>query len=354
MKSTGWLSVFIIVGVLTALAIGFSSQFARYTVAYDDEQQGLQQQIIIKFSFVVAENTPKGIAARHFAQLVQQKTSGRVKVELFPDGSLYNEPDEMDALRSGNVHMIAPSFSNLSEVFPEWMVMDLPYLFADEKAVEEAFQGAIGEMLFKPLPSKGLIGLGLWGNGFQQLTSNLRPIIHPRDFKNVTFRILPSKVTETRFRLLGSKTIPIPFNQVYKSMEAGIVDGGEYTISNIYSRKFYQVQKYLTISNHTYLGYAVLMNKAFWDQLPDDIQTSIQEAMQETNAFARQNAIAMNNEQEMLLRRTGKMTIHTLTKEESAEWKQALEPAYQLNESSIGKPLMDAVRKLRNNDNTPS
>ncbi|SDO59370.1 C4-dicarboxylate-binding protein DctP [Paenibacillus sp. yr247] len=347
MRTFVGITMFLLIGLLTALGFGFSWQFNNGPLVNDDEQIGLGQQTIIRFSYVVAENTPKGLAAQKFAQLVKEKTYDTIKVELFPNGTLYNEPDEVGALQKGSIQMIAPSFSNISEVVPEWMVMDLPFVFQNEEDVDKAFQGKIGTILLRKLEPKGIVGLGIWANGFQQMTSNRGILAHPEDFRDLKFRILPSKVIESQFRQLHAKTVPIPFNQVYRSMESDQVDAGENTISNIYSKKLYQVQKYLTISNHAYLGYGVLMNKVFWDKLTAEQQKTINEAMQEATIWANQNAIALNSKQWNELQKIGQMNVHILSKEERDEWQQALEPVYEEAQSYIGKELMDAVNELR-------
>ncbi|KRE40076.1 DctP family TRAP transporter solute-binding subunit [Paenibacillus sp. Soil724D2] len=347
MRTFFGITLFILIGLLTAVGFGFSWQFNNGPLVGDDEQIGLGQQKVIRFSFSVAENTPKGLAAQEFARLVKEKTNDTIKVELFPNSTLYNDTEEVAALQGGSIQMIAPSFSNISEVVPEWMAMDLPFAFQNEEAVEKAFRGKIGDILMRKLEEKGIIGLSFWANGFQQMTSNRGMLVHPEDFRDLTFRILPSKVIESQFRHLNAKTVPIPFNQVYRSMESGLVDGGENTISNIYSKKMYQVQKYLTISNHAYLGYGVLMNKAFWEKLSADQQKTINEAMQETTVWANQNAIEVNRKQWNELQRIGQMNVHLLSKEERDEWQQALEPVYEEAGSYLSKDLMDAVNELR-------
>ncbi|NRF93547.1 DctP family TRAP transporter solute-binding subunit [Paenibacillus frigoriresistens] len=347
MRAFVGITMFLLIGLLTALGFGFSWQFNNGPIVGDDEQIGLGRQTIIRFSFVVAENTPKGLAAQKFAQLVKEKTNDTIKVELFPNGTLYNEPDEVGALQKGSIQMIAPSFSNISEVVPEWMVMDLPFIFQNDEDVAKAFQGKIGNILMRKLEPKGIVGLGFWANGFQQMTSNRGTLAHPEDFRDLKFRILPSKIIESQFRQLNAKTVPIPFNQVYPSMESGQVDGGENTISNIYSKKLYQVQTYLTISNHAYLGYGVLVNKVFWDKLSAEQQKTINEAMQEATVWANQNAIEINRKQWNELQRIGQMNVHILSKEERNEWQQALEPVYEEAQSYISKELMDAVYELR-------
>lgn len=347
MRTLWGIGLFVLIGLVTAIGIGFFSQFNHAPSAYDDEQIGLGRQTVINFSYVVAENTPKGLAAQEFARLVEEKTNDGVKVELFPNASLYNETNEVEALRHGKVQMIAPSFSNISEVVPEWMVMDLPFAFRNEEAVEEAFQGKIGDILLRKLEPKGMIGLGFWKNGFQQMTSNRGLLVHPEDFRDLRIRILPSKVIQAQFDQLKASTVSIPFNQVYRSMETGKVDAGENTISNLYSKKLYQVQKYLTLSNHAYLGYGVLMNKSFWNKLPQNQRKAIEEAMQETTAWANRNAVATNRKQWEELKKKSQMDVHVLSLEERNEWQRALEPVYQEVAPYIGKELIEAVNELR-------
>ncbi|MEK8129100.1 DctP family TRAP transporter solute-binding subunit [Paenibacillus filicis] len=347
MRKWSGIALFVVLGFATAVGFGFFAQFTSAPRYHDDEQQGLSEQTVIRFSFIVAENTPKGLAAQEFARLVRQKTNDIIQVQLFPNGTLYNETDEITALQRGSIQMVAPSFSNISEIVPDWMAMDLPFAFANEEAVQNAFHGKLGDMLMKKLEAKGMIGLAFWPNGFQQMTSNRGELIHPQDFRGLKFRILPSRVIESQFRQLEASTVRIPFNQVYRSMESSIVDSGENTISNIYSRKLYQVQRYLTVSNHAYLGYGVLMNKEFWARLKPEEQRAVTEAMEEATAWANRNSAALTQKQWEELKKTGGMDIHNLTPEERQEWQQALEPVYEEMRPHIGKDVMDAVQELR-------
>jgi C4-dicarboxylate-binding protein DctP len=347
MKSVWGIGLFVLFGLLTAFGIGFWPLLSKSSNVYDEEQLGLGQERVIKFSFVVAENTPKGLAAQRFAELVKEYTKGRVKVELFPDGILYNEPDEVDALRRGNVQMIAPSFANISEIAPAWTVMDLPFAFANEDAVQEAFDGAIGKRLFQELGKRDIVGMAFWKNGFKEMTSNKGPIVRPSDFQGLRFRILPSQVIDMQFRELGAKTVAIPFNQVYRNLESGGVNGEENAISNIYTKKFYQVQKYITLSNHGYLGYGVLMNKPYWERLPSTLQKAIQKAMDETTRWANDNAVALNNKELRELKALPGVQVQELTQEQREEWKVALDPVYEQSEPVIGKELIGEVRQLQ-------
>ncbi|CAG7615316.1 C4-dicarboxylate-binding periplasmic protein DctP [Paenibacillus solanacearum] len=339
--------LFILAGLAAAAAIGFYPAFVGEPVVQDDEQTGFDKTLVMKFSHVVAENTPKGLAAQKFADLVKEKTSGRVSVEVFPNGVLYTEKDEVDALMRGDIQLIAPAFANISERVPAWELFDLPYAFLSEEAVEEAFAGEIGRILFKKLESSNMAGLAYWSNGFKQMTSNRGPLVRPEDFRGQRFRILPSKVIEAQFTLFGARTIAIPFNDVYRGYETGIADGGENTISNIYTKRFYKVQQYMTISNHGYLGYGVLTNKKYWDKLPESVRKAVKEAIDETSAWANRNAIQMNQAQLDDIRTHSTIQLHLLTSSERAEWMQAWDPLYRQFERTIGRELIEEVRRLQ-------
>ncbi|MGG3161020.1 TRAP transporter substrate-binding protein [Geobacillus stearothermophilus] len=322
-----------------------SQQVGREPLVYDDEQKGLQNQIIIYFSHVVAENTPKGLAAQKFAELVEQKTDGRVKVEVFPNGSLYSDGEELDALLRGDVQMIAPSFSKVTELVPEWQVLDLPFLFRDEDDVCRVFTGEIGAELLEMLEAKKIKGLALWSNGFKQMMSTTRPLIAPDDFRGLRFRIMPSEVIEKQFRLLGGEPVAVSFDHVYRALEQHEFDGQENTISNIYSKSFYKFQPYITISNHGYLGYAVMMNQAFWDHLPKDIQQKITEAMAEATQWNLQESKAQNERELQQLKRREDVFLYRLSEEEKRKWEQKFAPLYEEFAKRFGARLLDEIRE---------
>ncbi|AFH65433.1 DctP family TRAP transporter solute-binding subunit [Paenibacillus caseinilyticus] len=337
----------VLTGVAAALVIGFYPAFLTSMVVEDDEQLGFHDKIVIQFSHVVAENTPKGLAAQDFARRVKEKAGGRIKVEVFPNGVLYNETNEVEALMNGEIQMIAPALSNISERVPAWQLFDLPYAFLSEKAVDEAFHGEIGRLLNAKLEDEHMVGLTFWSNGFKHMTSNRGPIVHPGDLSGQRFRVLPSRVIEAQFSLLGASVIPIPFNNTYQAMETGMVDGGENTVSNIHSKKFYEVQKHMTLTAHAYLGYAVLVNEAFWKGIPSHEQSLIREALEETSAWANRNAQEMNASQLRELERYKGIRIHRQTAEERLEWIKAMEPLYRDFEGVIGTELMNQVRALQ-------
>ncbi|MGD8190545.1 DctP family TRAP transporter solute-binding subunit [Brevibacillus ginsengisoli] len=348
MRSIIGISIIIIGILITAVVIGFRSELGSNNLSYDDEQKGLNQRIIIKFSHVVAENTPKGLAVDQFANLVSEKTNGKVEVQVYPNGILYSDKDEFQALWQGNIQMIAPAYSKISTLYPSWMVLDLPFAFPNQQAVDESLHGEIGQILFHTLESKNMKGLAFWSNGFKQVTSNQHPILTPKDFREQKIRIMPSKVLEDQYRLLGAQPVPIPFNEVYQNIENGTVDGQENTISNIFTKRLYLGQKYLTLSNHGYLGYAVIVNKSFWDKLPSDIQDKIQEALQETSVWNNQKAVSMNEKQLNELRTMSVLQIHELTNEQRNQWIQATDPLYNKYADTIGYGLVNKVKQIRN------
>ncbi|MEJ8545500.1 DctP family TRAP transporter solute-binding subunit [Brevibacillus borstelensis] len=344
MKSFISITLIVLLGFLSAIMIGFRTDLPFSSLAYDEEQEGLQDRLIIKFSHVVAENTPKGLAVERFSRLVKEKSNGRIEVQVYPNGILYSDISEYDALRKGDIQMIAPAFSNLADKVPEWSVLDLPFVFRDEDDVEEAFNGEIGRLLFESLEPFDMKGMAFWNNGFKQMTSN-RPLQRPEDFARQRFRIIQSKVLEAQFQALGAKGYGAPFTDVYQKLASGQVDGQENTISNIYTRRLYQVQRYMTLSNHGYLGYAVIMNKRFWEELQPEKQAIIREALEETTAYSNQQALAINEQQWNQLQKMP-LEIHELTPPEREAWQKAMKPVYDTFAPIIGPAIMKELEKL--------
>jgi C4-dicarboxylate-binding protein DctP len=341
-----WLGIglFIAIGLFTAYVVGFRPQ-STGPLPTDDEQTGLKERIVIKFSHVVAENTPKGLAAAHFAQLVKSMSHDRVEIQVFPNGILYSDDTEIAALQSGDIQMIAPSFSKMNAIDPAWMVMDLPFAFANQDAVNTALKGDLGRRLFATLGTHQMQGVAYWGNGFKQMTSVLRPLRVPDDFRSQTFRIQSSPVLVSQFKAFGAKTSIIPFNEVYGNLKDKSVDGQENTISNIMSKRLYLVQKYMTISNHGYLGYVVIFNKEFWDGLPADVRQMLQKALDETTVWLGKTMNTLHEQELHKLKEISGLQIHTLTADERAQWVRKLAPLYGQFRSTIGSDLMDDIGK---------
>lgn len=313
--------------------------------AVDNEQWGREEKTVLKFSHVVAENTPKGLAARRFADLVQTKSKGRIQVEVYPNGQLVRDEEEIQALLDGQVQLIAPSTGKLAELFPAWQVFDLPYAFPDQAAVVEAMEGPVGQKLFRTLQRRGLRGLAMWDNGWKQMTSSKRPLVMPADFAGQRFRVQPTRVLVEQFKALGATGIAVPFDQTFRALETGQVDGQENTPSNIYWKKFHEVQRYMTVSNHGYLGYTVMTNALFWENLPEEVRLILMEALAETTTWVRVNAGRLN-QQDMDRIKMGRIEVHIQAAHERAAWETALHPVYEYFAREIDAELIQAIREL--------
>ena len=245
-----------------------------------------QAPIVIKFSHVVAPNTPKGKGADKFKELAEKYTNGKVKVEVYPNSTLYKDKEELEALQLGAVQMLAPSNSKFGPMgIKDFEVFDLPFLLPNLASLRKVTEGPIGKKMLKLLEPKGMIGLAYWDNGFKQMSAN-KPLRMPEDYKGLKFRIQSSKVLEAQFRLLGATPQVMAFSEVYQALQTGVVDGQENTPSNMYTQKFHEVQKYTTLTNHGYIGYVVVVNKKFWDGLPADVRGQLDKAMKEATVYA--------------------------------------------------------------------
>jgi C4-dicarboxylate-binding protein DctP len=304
-----------------------------------------QAPIVIKFSHVVAPDTPKGKGAQRFKELAEQRTNGRVKVELYPNSQLYKDKEELEALQLGSVQMLAPSLAKFGPLgVKEFEVFDLPYLFKDTGPFRAATDGPLGADLFRRLEPKGIKGLGYWDNGFHIMSAN-KPLHNVADFKGLKMRIQSSKVLDAQMRALGAIPQVMAFSELYQALQSGVVDGTEGVPSNFYTQKIFEVQKHMTLSNHGHLAYALIVNKKFWDGLPADIRTQLEGAVKDSTTYA--NAIATTENAAALqsIKASGKTTVYTPTPAETLEWKKALMPVHKEMESRVGKATVEAAYK---------
>jgi len=301
--------------------------------------------IVIKFSHVVASDTPKGKAADKFKELAEKYTDGKVKVEVYPNSTLYKDKEELEALQLGAVQMLAPSNSKFGPIgIREFEVFDLPYILPDLKTLRKVTDGPLGGRLLKLLDSKGMTGLAYWDNGFKQMTAN-RKLLAPADFKGLKFRIQSSKVLEAQFRALGSIPQVMAFGEVYQALQTGVVDGQENTWSNIYTQKMHEVQKYATVTNHGYIGYVVVVNKKFWDGLPADIRAGCEKAMKEATEYGNGQSAKENEDALAEIKKAAKTEIVALTPEQDEAMRKAMMPVYKDVASRVGQPLIDEFLK---------
>lgn len=304
-----------------------------------------QAPILIKFSHVVAPDTPKGRGADKFKELAEKYTGGKVKVEVYPNSQLFKDKEEVEALQLGAVQMLAPSLAKFGPLgAKEFEVFDLPYILPDKAALRRVTDGALGKRLFDKLQSKGITGLAYWDNGFKVMSAN-KPLRAPADFRGQKMRIQSSKVLEAQFRALGAIPQVMAFSEVYQGMQTGVVDGSENTPSNMFTQKHHEVQKYITLSDHGYIGYAVITNKKFWDGLPPEIRTELDKAMKEATTYANEVADKDNAEALDEMKKSGKTTFITLSADEKAAWKAALEPVTADMAKRVGKDVIEEFQK---------
>jgi C4-dicarboxylate-binding protein DctP len=304
-----------------------------------------QAQTVIKFSHVVAENTPKGQAALKFKELAEKKLPGKVTVQVFPSSQLFGDAKELEALLLGDVQFIAPSLSKFDRYTKKLQVFDLPFLFEDVDAVDHFQSGPQGKALLESMKSRGLLGLAYWHNGMKELSTNKDVLKRPEDVKGLKFRIQASDVLEAQFRQLGANPQKMAFSEVYQALQTGVVDGQENTWSNIYSQKFFEVQKTVAETNHGVIDYMVVANAKWWDGLPADVKKGLSEAMAEATAYGNKIANDINEADKKRIADAGKAKIQKLSKEDVAAWRAAMEPVWKKFEADIGRDLIDAALK---------
>jgi C4-dicarboxylate-binding protein DctP len=307
-----------------------------------------QQPIIIKFSHVVASDTPKGKGADKFKELAEKYTDGKVKVEVYTNSTLYKDKEELEALQLGAVQMLAPSLAKFGPIgIKEFEVFDLPFVLPNKEALRRVTDGPLGKRLLTLLEPKGMIGLAYWDNGFKDMSAN-KPLHMPADFKGLKIRIQSSKVLEAEIRALGAIPQVMAFSEVYQALQTGVVDGAENPPSNIYTQKMHEVQKYIMLSEHGYVGYAVIVNKKFWEGLPADIRSQLEKAMTEATAYTNSIAQKENDDAMETMKKSGLTQIVPLTAEEKQAWRTALLPVYQEMAARVGQGTIDEFEKEAN------
>ena len=321
----------LVIGAVAAAVLATSGVAAEYT---------------LKFSHVVSDNTPKGKAARFFEQRLEELSKGRIDVQVYPSSQLYKDNAVLKALRLNSVQMAAPSFSKFGKIVPQLALFDLPFLFKDIDHLHRVQDGEVGQKLKDMVTKKGIVALSFWDNHFKQLSSSTKALIKPEDAKGQKFRIMSSKVLEAQFHAVGANPQMMPFSEVYSGLQQGVIDGQENTNSNIFTKKFHEVQKYLTVTNHGYLGYLVVMSKKFWKSLPADLQANVTQAMKEATEKEREFADELNTKQFNLIKeyaeKTGKLEIINLTPEQRQAWADAVSKIYPefYGERQIGEALI--------------
>jgi C4-dicarboxylate-binding protein DctP len=300
------------------------------------------EPIEIKFSHVVAENTPKGQMALKFKALVESKLSGKVTVNVFPNSQLFGDNKVLEAMQLGDVQMAAPALSKFKKYTKKLQIFDLPFLFTDMESVERFQKGEVGVKLLRSVERKGLIGLGYLHNGMKQLSAS-SPLKVPSDVEGKKFRIMSSDVLAAQFLAVNAMPVKKPFSEVFTLLQTKAIDGQENTWSNIYSKKFFEVQDYITESNHGVLDYMVVTSKEFWDGLPIDIRTEVNEALSQAIAYGNDIAAKKGLQDKQKIIDSKRSTIIAMTPEQRQLWVDAMKPVWKSFEKKIGKKYIDAA-----------
>ena len=300
------------------------------------------EPIVIKFSHVVAENTPKGQGALMFKRLAEERLGDKVRVEVYPNSSLFGDGKEMEALLLGDVQMIAPSLAKFEQYTKQLQVFDLPFLFNDIDAVDRFQQSPEGQALLTSMESKNITGLGYWHNGMKQLSAN-KALREPKDARGLKFRVQASAVLDEQFKAVRANPRKMSFAEVYQGLQTGVVNGAENPYSNIYSQKMHEVQKFITESDHGVLDYMLITNTQFWDGLPADVRSELEKINVEVTAEVNKQADALNQEAKQAILAAGTTEIITLTPEQRGQWRDAMKPVWGKFEAEIGADLIKAA-----------
>ncbi|MGQ9558469.1 MAG: TRAP transporter substrate-binding protein [Desulfurispora sp.] len=300
-------------------------------------------KIQVKFSHVTSETSPKGQAALKFKELLEK--SGQFEVQVFPSSQLFGDKEELEMLRADNVQFIAPSVTKLVGFVPAFQIVDMPFLFQNDRAAYAFYDGPAGQKLMRSLESHGMLGMAWWINGSKHFTNSKRPLQKPADFKGLKFRTQSGGVLDEQFKALGAGSQTIPFGEVYQALANKTVDGQENTFNNIDTQKYAEVQKYLTISGHGRLDYLVITNTKFWNKLTAEQQKIVRDALQEATAYERRLAEELNEKSKQNLLASGKLQVYQLTPADRQEFIKAMQPVYQKYTDVIGREYIEAAQK---------
>ncbi|WP_025270738.1 TRAP transporter substrate-binding protein [Hippea sp. KM1] len=305
----------------------------------------LAKPIVIKFSHVVAVDTPKGKAANYFAKIVKERTHGQVIVKVYPNAMLYGDRAAIEAVQMGTIQMACPATAKFTGWLPEIQLFDLPFLFKNSEHLHKVMDGPVGKKILGLFRRKGLLGLAFWDNGFKVLSNNKHPIVLPKDCKGLKFRIMSSRVLEAQFKALGASPQVLPFSEVYSALEQGVVDGCENPWSNLYTKKFYEVAPYTTETYHGYLGYVLITNAKFWDSLSPKLRKILEGCVRDATAYERKLAEELTKKQRELVLKDPKVKDVVLTPEQREVWRKTLVKIYPKFYKTIGKDLIEEAIK---------
>jgi len=320
---------------VAALSLSASAAFA----ACDDGE------IVVKFSHVTnTDRHPKGIAASLLAERVNEEMNGTMCMEVFPQSSLYNDDQVLEAMLQGDVQLAAPSLSKFEAFTRQFRIFDLPFMFTNIEAVD-AFQSSdTGQAMMDSMQRRGLQGLGYWHNGMKQMSANV-PLELPLDADGLKFRVQASDVLVAQMEAMGASPQPMAFSEVYGALQTGVVDGQENTWSNVWGQKFFEVQDGITETNHGIIDYLVVTSVDFLDSLEPDVRDQFLTILGEVTETRNAEAFAVNEEARQSIIDAGGV-IRQLSDDQRSAWVETMRPVWDQFVDDVGQENIDAAQAI--------
>ena len=302
-------------------------------------------EIVIKFSHVTnTDKHPKGIAATLLEQRVNDEMNGKACLEVFPNSTLYNDNQVLEALLQGDVQLAAPSLSKFEQFTKKFRIFDLPFMFKNINAVDEFQNSETGQAMKQSMTKRGLLGLAFWHNGMKQMSANV-PLNVPSDANGLKFRVQNSDVLKAQMAAMGASPQPMAFSEVYGALQTGVVDGQENTWSNIYGKKFFEVQDGTTETDHGIIDYLVVTSTDFWDGLPADVRDQLATILDEVTTARNAESTAVNASNKQAILDAGGV-VRTLTADQRAGWVKAMMPVWDQFVGDVGQENIDAAQAI--------
>ena len=324
---------------VSALAL---AAVATSAAASDACQEG---EIVIKLSHVTnTDKHPKGLAASLLQERVNTEMDGKACMEVFPNSTLYNDDQVLEAMLQGDVQMAAPSLSKFEQFTKQFRIFDLPFMFKNIEAVDEFQNSEVGQAMKESMVRRGLLGLGFWHNGMKQMSAN-KPLIAPTDAQGLKFRVQNSDVLKAQMEAMGASPQPMAFSEVYGALQTGVVDGQENTWSNIYGQKFFEVQDGTTETNHGVLDYMLVTSVDWWDNLPEDVRTQLKTIVDEVTVERNAAVGQVDMEARQAVLDAGG-EIRELTAEQRQAWVDAMKPVWAQFTADVGQENIDAAQAI--------
>ena len=308
-----------------------------------NKKEAKKDNLVIKFTSVTTQDSPKGQGIELFKKLVEERSQGKIKVETYHNSTLFKDKEEAEALQSGTVQLAGLSLAKFGPLgIKEFELFDTPYLFNDFNDVHKVTQGPVGAEMMKLVETKGLKGVAFWDNGMKLMSAN-KPIHTVEDYKGLKMRIQSSKVIDLQMKSIGALPQVMAFSETYQALSTGVVDGTENPPSNMLSQKMHEVQKHASLTNHGILGYLVVANKKFWDGMSDEQRTIVQAALKESTDFTNKIAQEENDKALAQIKASGKTDVYTPTADERLALKKAMVTSHKDIDAMVGGGWMQKM-----------